>query len=89
MTDEDLNDSFQRLRHFHRAWEAVRYRYRIRAECNAEFKARQRERALWRVASTDEEQNYKLERCIYLFFMSGLSAFESFGFCLYFLVKRC
>jgi hypothetical protein len=33
----------------------------------------------------DEEQNYKLERCIYVFFMSGLSAFESFGFCLYFL----
>jgi len=33
----------------------------------------------------DEEVDYTLERCIYVFFTSSLSLFESFGFCLYFL----
>jgi hypothetical protein len=75
----------EKRRHFDRAWEAVRYRYRICAECNDEFKALLANASeLWRAWSADEEQNYKLERCIYVFFMSGLSAFESFGFCLYF-----
>jgi hypothetical protein len=32
----------------------------------------------------DEELTYKLERCIYQFFTSALSAFDSFAFCLYF-----
>jgi hypothetical protein len=86
LSDEDLNDSFQRLWHFNRAWEAVRYRYRICAECNDEFKALLASASeLWRAWAADEEQNYKLERCIYIFFMSALSTFESFGFSLYFL----
>jgi hypothetical protein len=86
LSDEDLNDPLEKRRHFDRAWEAVRYRYRICAECNDEFKALLANATeLWRAWSADEEQNYKLERCIYLFFMSGLSAFESFGYCLYFL----
>ena len=33
----------------------------------------------------DEELTYKLERCVYVFFMSGLSVFDSFAFGLYFL----
>jgi hypothetical protein len=33
----------------------------------------------------DEKVNYAVERCIYVFFVSGLSVFESFGFGLYFL----
>lgn len=35
--------------------------------------------------AVDEELTYRLERCIYLFFISALSVFESFGFCVYFL----
>lgn len=72
--------------HFMMAWLAVRYRYRICAECNDEFKMLLANASqLWRAWSADEEQNYKLERCIYMFFMSGLSVFDSFAFCLYFL----
>jgi hypothetical protein len=78
-------DPLETCRHFMMAWLAVRYRYRICAECNDEFKALLANASqLWRAWSADEEQNYELERCIYLFFMSGLSVFESFGFCLYF-----
>jgi hypothetical protein len=85
LSDENLNDPLERLRHFEMAWQAVRYRYRICAECNDEFKGLLANASeLWRAWSTDEEQNFKLERCIYVFFMSGLSVFESFGFCLYF-----
>jgi len=39
----------------------------------------------WRDGFTDEEVRYRLERCIYLFFMSALSVFDSFAFGLYFL----
>jgi hypothetical protein len=39
--------------------------YRICAECNDEFKA------LRANPGEDEELTYKLERCIYVFFMSG------------------
>jgi hypothetical protein len=86
LSDEDLYDPLERRRHFERACQAVRYRYRLCAECNDEFKALLANASeLWRAWSADEEQNYKLERCIYVFFMSGLSVFESFGFCLYFL----
>jgi hypothetical protein len=79
LTDEDLNDPFKRRLHFDWSWQAVRYRYRLCAECNEEFKT------LWKVDWDNQELTYKLERCIYMFFMSGLSVFDSFAFCLYFL----
>jgi hypothetical protein len=86
LSDEDLSDPLQRRLQFERSWQAVRYRYRICAECNDEFKsllanASEKFKAGWE----DEELTYNLERSIYTFFMSGLSVFESFGFCLYFL----
>ncbi|MGP8245291.1 MAG: hypothetical protein ACLQVN_12325 [Bryobacteraceae bacterium] len=40
---------------------------------------------MWQAGWGDEELTYKLERCIYMFFMSGLSVFDSFAYCLYFL----
>jgi hypothetical protein len=65
----------------------VRYRYRSCAECQDEFKAvlDNASEAWWATGLGDEELTYKLERCIYLFFTSGLSVFDSFAFCLYFL----
>jgi hypothetical protein len=64
----------------------VRYRYRSCAECQDEFKALLANASeAWRAGLGDEEFTYKLERCIYMFFMSGLSVFDSFAFCLYFL----
>jgi hypothetical protein len=85
-SDEALFDSQEKRRHFDWSWQAVRYRYRICAECQDEFKALlANANDLWPAWSADEEQNYKLERCIYMFFMSGLSVFDSFAFSLYFL----
>jgi hypothetical protein len=79
-------DRHANRRHFEWSWRAVRYRYRGCTECEVEF------RALianadegWRAGLRDEELTYKLERCIYTFFMSALSIFDSFAFCLYFL----
>jgi hypothetical protein len=65
----------------------VRYRYRICAESADEFKALLADASdEWREGfGGDEGLVYRLERCIYVFFMSALSVFESFGFCLYFL----
>jgi len=64
---------------------AVAYRYRTCAEHNDEFRALLRGASdLWREWGVDEEQNYKLERCLYGFFTNGLSVFESLGYCLYF-----
>ena len=64
---------------------AVCYRYRACSEANEEYKALLHGGSdLWRHWGEDEEQNYRLERCLYQFFMSGLSVFESLGFCLYF-----
>ncbi|MCX5867933.1 MAG: hypothetical protein NT009_10765 [Proteobacteria bacterium] len=64
---------------------AVEYRYRTCAELNEEFKTLlSGANNLWKEWGDDEELNYKLERCLYGFFMNGLSIFESFGFCLYF-----
>jgi hypothetical protein len=55
-------------------------------ECCVEFKALLADPSeAWQAGWGDEELNYKLERCIYVFFMSGLSVLESFAFCLYFL----
>ena len=36
---------------------------------------------MWAAGWGDEELTYKLERCIYTFFMSGLSVFDSFTYC--------
>jgi hypothetical protein len=64
----------------------VRYRYRLCFECSEEFKSLLVNASeSWRSGAGDEELTYKLERCIYIFFMGGLSVFESLGFCLYFL----
>jgi hypothetical protein len=40
---------------------------------------------MWRAGWGDEELTYKLERCIYTFFMKGLSVFDSLAYALYFL----
>lgn len=86
LSDEDLSDPLARRAHFDRAWQAVRYRYRSVAECSDEFKALLANPSEpWAAGWGDEEMMYKLERCIYVFFTSGLSVFESFGYCLYFL----
>jgi hypothetical protein len=86
VSDENLNDKQERRRHFDWSWQAVRYRYRVSAECNREFKALLANASKsWREGWGDEELNYKLDRSIYTFFMSALSVFDSFGFCLYFL----
>ena len=86
ISDEDLNDPLQRRRHFDWSWQAVRYRYRSTVETTDEFKALLASPSdQWQAGWGDEELTYKLERCIYTFFMSGLSIFESLGYCLYFL----
>jgi hypothetical protein len=86
LSDEDLNDPLQRQLHFNRSWMAVAYRYRACAEHNEEFKTLLRDASeLWKEWGADEEQNYKLEKCLYGFFTNGLSVFESLGYCLYFI----
>lgn len=86
LSDEDLLDPLARRCQFDWSWQAVRYRYRICTECAEEFKALLANPSeSWVAGWGDEELTYRLERCIYIFFMGGLSVFESFGFCLYFL----
>jgi Glutathione-dependent formaldehyde-activating enzyme len=86
LSDEVLFDRLERRRHFDWSCQAVRYRYRLCSECCVEFKALLADPSeAWQAGWGDEELNYKLERCIYVFFMSGLSVLESFVFCLYFL----
>lgn len=85
LSDEYFADPFKKRQHFDRAWMAVYYRYRTCSECNEEFKALLRNApALWREWNADHEHTYKLERCVYTFFMNGLSVLESLGFCFYF-----
>jgi len=85
LSEEDLNDPLQRRLQFERSWVAVMYRYRACADYNDDFKALVLGASdLWREWGADEELNYKLEQYLYGFFMNGLSIFESFGFCLYF-----
>jgi hypothetical protein len=85
LTDKNLNDPLQKQQHFERAWLAIRYRYRACYEQNEEFKALlQHTTDLWREWGSDEEKNYRLEQCLYYFFMNCLSVFDSFAFCLYF-----
>lgn len=79
-------DRLKKKQHLEGALQAVRYRYRLCTECSEEFKALLASPSqMWQARTGDEELMYKLERCIYVFFMSGLSVFESFAFCLYFL----
>ncbi|MGD0163335.1 MAG: hypothetical protein ABSB39_12785 [Candidatus Sulfotelmatobacter sp.] len=86
VSDENLSDPLERRTQFDWAWQAVRYRYRLCAECSEEFRSLLANASeSWRADAGDEGLSYKLERCIYIFFMSGLSVFESLGFCLYFL----
>jgi hypothetical protein len=87
VSTENFADPLKRLAHFNSAWQAVRYRYRSCADCNDEFKSLLANPGeLWEAGwQDDEELTYRLERCVYTFFISGLSVFESFGFCLYFL----
>jgi hypothetical protein len=86
LSDEALFDPQEKRRHFEWAWQAVRYRYRSCTECQDEFRALLAAASEeWRAGWPDEELSYKLERCIYVFFTSALSVFDSFAFCLYFL----
>jgi len=86
MSDENLFDPLEKRRQFDWSWQAIRYRYRTCAECADEFKAvLENPSDMWQAGWGDEELTYKLERCIYTFFMAGLSVFDSFGFNLYFL----
>lgn len=85
VSDEALFDPQEKRRHFDWSWQAVRYRYRSCAECNDEFKTLLAGASeMWKAGWGDEELTYKLERCVYQFFTSGLSIFDSLAFCLYF-----
>jgi hypothetical protein len=83
---EAETDPQQKRAHFTWSWEAVRYRYRGCFECNEQFEALLKDPASdwWKGGGRDEELTYKLDRCIYQFFTSGLSVFDSFAFCLHF-----
>jgi len=86
LSDEALFDPQEKRRHFDWSWQAVRYRYRSCAECSEEFKELlDNPSEAWQAGWGDEELTYKLERCIYIFFMSALSVFDSFALGLYFL----
>ena len=85
VSGEALFDPEEKRRHFDWSWQAVRYRYRSCAECNDEFKTLlDGASEMWKAGWGDEELLFKLERCIYVFFTSALSVFDSFAFCLYF-----
>jgi hypothetical protein len=86
LSDEVLYDPLEKRRHFDWSWQAVRYRYRSCVECSEEFKTLlDNPSQAWQSGWGDEELTYKLERCIYVFFVSALSVFDSFALCLYFL----
>ena len=86
LSDEVLYDPLEKRRHFDWSWQAVRYRYRGCAECSEEFKALLDDASQAFVSGMgDEELTYRLERCIYAFFMSALSVFDSFALSVYFL----
>lgn len=86
ISDEALNDRLEKGRQFNQAWLAVRHRYRACADSNDEYKALfDNPSAGWSAGLRDEEYEYKLERCLYLFFTSALSVLESLAFGLYFI----
>lgn len=85
LSDEALSDPLQAQHQFVQAWRAVRFRYRTCCEVNEEFKSLFATASeLFREWNWDEEHGHKIQRCLYTFFTNGLSVFESFGFCLYF-----
>ena len=85
LSHEDLNDPILSRLHFDRSWMAVACRYRACGEQNEDFKTLLRGASdFWSEWGADEEQDYKLERCLYAFFMNAHSIFESLGYCLYF-----
>jgi hypothetical protein len=85
LSDEFIEDELERRTQFDRAWQAVRYRYRACFESNEHFRALLAGASeMWKEWNADEEMNYKVEQCLYLFFMNGLSVFDSLAFCLYF-----
>ena len=82
---ESFSDPHERQQHFSFSYLAVQYRYRTCWECNEDFKgiiANAGE--LWKEWASDEEQNYRVETCLFRFYTSALSVFDTFGFCLYF-----
>lgn len=86
LSSEDLSDSLHRRTNFDWSWQAVRYRYRSAAEASEEFRALLANPSeTWVAGLGDEEFTYKLEHCIYTFFLSAFSVFDSFAYCLYFL----
>ena len=85
LSDDFFADTQEKRQHFTWSWQAVRYRYRSCVESNEEFKTLLNNPSEeWQSGWGDEELAYRLERCIYVFFMSALSVFDSFAFCLYF-----
>lgn len=86
-SQESFSDQFERTTHFNWSWQAVRYRYRTCSECANEFRKLVGSAGEGWLTGTEqnEELTYRVEACIYLFFVSALSVFESLGFCLYFL----
>lgn len=85
MSDDNLYDPLEKRGHFDKSWQAVRYRYRSCAESSDEFKTLLANASeMWNAGWGDEELSYRLERCIYQFFTSALSVFDSFAFGLYF-----
>ena len=88
LSDEVLYDPQEKRRHFDLSWQAVRYRYRSCCEWNEEFRTLlDNPSEEWQAGWGDEELTYRLERCIYIFFMGALSVFDSFALCLYFLLS--
>jgi len=92
ISDENLFDPQEKRRNFDWAWQAVRYRYRTCVERADEFTGllfapsgiAWPNSSAWLAGGGDEELAYKLEQAIYVFFVAGLSVFESLGFSLYF-----
>ena len=64
---------------------AVGHRYRACVECSEEFRTLViNGPKIWREWNHDPEHAYKVERCLYTFFMNGVSVLESLAFSLYF-----
>jgi hypothetical protein len=83
---EDQTDPLQRRANFNWSWQAVRFRYRSAAEASDQFRDLVRKAGdPWESDLMDEESSYNLERCVYTFFVSAISVFDSFAYSLYFL----
>jgi hypothetical protein len=64
---------------------AAGHRYRTCVECNEEFRTLViTAPEIWREWNLDPEHAYRVERCLYTFFMNGVSVFETLAFSLYF-----